>query len=282
MNVVVTGVTGQLGFDVCAELNRRGHSVVPARRPDFDLTRPETILGFIGSARPDAVVHCAAYTAVDKAEDEPELCKRVNAEGTREVARACAGCGAKMVYVSTDYVFSGEGNEPYETDEPPAPLNVYGRSKYEGELAVRGLLERYFIVRTSWVCGLNGKNFVKTMLRLGESRDEIGVVNDQIGSPTFTADLAPLLCDMVESDRYGTYHATNEGFCSWAEFASEIFAQAGMKTRVRPIATSEYPTKARRPLNSRLSKRSLDRAGFARLPRWEDALRRFLAACDPA
>lgn len=278
MNVLVTGITGQLGFDVAAELNRRGHAVIPASRPDFDLTLPDKTAEFVKCAHPDAVIHCAAYTAVDKAEDEPELCARINAAGTRTIALASKECGAKMLYVSTDYVFSGLGSAPHASNEQPAPLNVYGRTKYEGELAVRETLERAFIVRTSWVFGLHGQNFVKTMLRLGQTRSEISVVNDQIGSPTFTADLATLLCSMIESERFGVYHATNEGDCSWAEFAAEIFSLARLPVRVRPISTAEYPTKARRPLNSRLDKSGLERAHFSRLPHWKDALKRFLAA----
>ena len=211
-----------------------------------------------------------------RAEEEPERAFAVNKTGTRNVAAACAGVGAKMIYISTDYVFAGAGEAFYETYDAAGPLNVYGRSKLAGEQAVRELLDRYFIVRISWVFGRNGNNFIKTMLRLAESRSEVRVVCDQIGSPTYTADLAPLLCDMTGTEKYGVYHATNEGVCSWAELAQEVFHRSGKAVHVEPILTAEYPTKAVRPLNSRLSKRALDEAGFSRLPCWQDALDRFL------
>jgi len=281
MRFLVTGVTGQLGFDAAAELARRGHTVIPAGRPEFDLSVPGSAGNFVREAAPDAVLHCAACTAVDAAEDAPELCERVNAGATREIAAACRELGAKMLYVSTDYVFGGEGTQPHPVEEPPAPLNVYGRTKLAGEQAVRETLSRYFILRTSWVFGRHGKNFVKTMLRLAETRDEVSVVNDQWGAPTFTADLAPLLCDMLESERFGIYHAANEGECTWAQFAAEIFALAGLPVRVRPVPSADYPTKARRPLNSRLDMSGLDRAGFSRLPHWRDALKRFIAGEAP-
>lgn len=276
MKVLVTGITGQLGFDVMAELKRRNIEAVGATRKDFDLTDEANIKKFIKSNRPDAVIHCAAYTAVDKAEDESELAMQVNGRATEVIAKACKDIDAKMIYISTDYVFPGTGDSPYEVDDPKSPPNAYGRSKLAGEDAVLKLLDKYFIMRISWVFGVNGKNFVKTMLRLSETRDRLTVVNDQIGSPTYTADLAPLLVDMVQTDKYGIYHATNEGFCSWAEFAAEIFRQAGSKIEVVPIPSSEYPTKAVRPLNSRLSKQKLDNAGFRRLPSWKDAVTRFL------
>lgn len=207
---------------------------------------------YIGTYRPDAVIHCAAYTAVDKAEDEPELCRKVNADGTAYIAEACKLVDAKMVYISTDYVFGDDGDQPHEVDDPPHPLNVYGQTKWEGEEAVRRILQKYFIVRISWVFGEHGNNFVKTMLRLGKERKEISVVADQFGAPTYTADLAPLLCDMVMTDKYGTYHACNSGCCSWAEFAQEIFRAAGMDVKVIPIRTEDYPAKARRPKNSKI------------------------------
>ena len=222
------------------------------------------------------MIHCAAYTAVDRAEEEPERAFAVNETGTRNVAAACAGVGAKMIYISTDYVFPGAGEGFYETYDTVGPLNVYGRSKLAGEQAVRETLERSFIVRISWVFGVNGNNFIKTMLRLAESRSEVRVVCDQIGSPTYTADLAPLLCDMICTEKYGVYHATNEGVCSWAELAQETFRKAGKTVRVEAIPSTEYPVQAMRPLNSRLSKRALDAAGFSRLPCWQDALDRFL------
>lgn len=276
MRVFVTGVSGQLGWDVCRVLEARGveHRGVSSR--ELDITDGAAVERELAAYAPDALIHCAAYTAVDRAEDEPEACWRVNAEGTYHLAAACRALGCKMIYISTDYVFPGRGDTPWEATDGAAPRSVYGRSKLAGELAVQTLLERYFIVRTSWVFGKNGGNFVKTMLRLSESREEVSVVCDQIGSPTYTADLAVLLCDMAATERYGVYHAANEGFCSWADFAAAIFARAGKDTRVRPISTAEYPAKAERPLNSRLSRRSLDEAGFARLPAWEDALARYL------
>ena len=276
MKVLVTGITGQLGFDVMAELQRRNIETIGTARKDFDLTDEIGVEKFIKSHKPNAVIHCAAYTAVDKAEDEPELAMKVNGRATGIIAKTCKEIDAKMIYISTDYVFPGTGDAPYEVDDPKNPPNAYGRSKLAGEDAVIKCLDKYFIVRISWVFGVNGKNFVKTMLKLSETKERLTIVNDQIGSPTYTADLAPLLVDMVQTDKYGIYHATNEGFCSWAEFAAEIFRQAGVKTEVVPIASSEYPTKAVRPLNSRLSKQKLDSAGFKRLPSWQDAVARYL------
>ncbi|MDF2857942.1 MAG: dTDP-4-dehydrorhamnose reductase, partial [Neobacillus sp.] len=213
---------------------------------------------------------------VDKAEENLELCRAVNSEGSRNIARACRDIKAKMIYISTDYVFPGNGEAFYETNDATEPLGVYGQTKLDGELAVKDLLNQYFIVRISWVFGINGNNFIKTMLKLSETREEVSVVADQIGSPTYTADLAPLLCDMVVTDKYGTYHATNEGTCSWAELAEEAFRAAGRSTKVNYITTEEYHTKALRPKNSRLSKRSLDEAGFTRLPEWQDAVKRYI------
>ena len=241
----------------------------------LDITDTGAVRTALLDYAPDAVIHCAAYTAVDKAETERDICRRVNADGTANIASVCAELGCKLLYVSTDYVFPGTGDAPWEVGDRPAPVNTYGESKLAGERAVRSAVEQHFIVRTSWVFG-EGGNFVRTMLRLSESREEVRVVADQIGSPTYAADLAILLCDMIETERYGTYHAANEGFCSWADFAAAIFALAGKRTRVQPIATAEYPTAAARPLNSRLSRRSLDAAGFDRLPPWEDALKRYL------
>ena len=231
---------------------------------------------FILAKKPDIVIHCAAYTAVDKAESEQELALTVNGFGTRWVAEACRDVGAKMIYISTDYVFGGDGHTPYEVDDEKKPVNIYGRSKLLGEDAVTAIVEKHFIVRTSWVFGINGNNFIKTMLRLAETRKKINVINDQFGSPTYTVDLAKLLADMAETEKYGTYHASNEGFCSWSDFAREIFKQAGLDIEVDGIPTIEYPTPARRPFNSRLSKKSLDEAGFNRLPDWQDALKRYL------
>jgi len=276
MKVLVTGVKGQLGYDVCKVLSQRGIEHLGVDIENFDITDREAVRRFITEYGPDAVVHCSAWTAVDAAEDVPEKVEAVNVEGPRNIALVCKELGAKMVYISTDYVFPGDGEQFYQVDDPTGPSSVYGRTKLGGELAVKELLERYFIVRISWVFGKNGNNFVRTMLRLSETRDELGVVCDQIGSPTYTADLAPLLCDMIESEKYGTYHATNEGLCSWAEFAQEIFRLAGKQVKVNHILTKDYPVKAKRPLNSRLSKQCLEDAGFHRLPTWQDALARYI------
>lgn len=280
MKVLVTGATGQLGCDVCRVLNARGIGHVGVSSREFDLTDSAAVSAYMAAYRPDAVIHCAAYTKVDLAEDEQARCMAVNAQGTACVAKACKDCGAKLLYISTDYVFPGAGEAPYGTDAPTGPVNVYGLSKLAGEEAVRETLAAYFIVRISWVFGVNGNNFIKTMLKLGESRQEVSVVADQIGSPTYTADLAPLLCDLVKTERYGTYHATNEGFCSWVELAEEVFRQRGMAVRVNRISTAEYPTRAARPLNSRLSKASLDACGLERLPDWKDAVARYLEELD--
>ena len=276
MKVLVTGVNGQLGYDVVKHLNELGIENWGIDINDCDLTDETQTLEIITAYQPDVVVHCAAYTAVEKAEQYPEDCRRVNVDGTFNVARACRQLDAKMVYISTDYVFPGDGEHAYEVDDHKAPLSVYGKTKYEGELAVQLLVPKHFIVRTSWVFGLNGNNFIKTMLRLGKERDSLKVVNDQIGSPTYTADLAFLLCEMISTDRYGVYHATNEGFCSWYDFAVKIMEMSGLPCKVIPISTAEYNAQVQRPLNSRLSKRSLVEAGFELLPTWADALQRFL------
>ncbi len=277
MKVLVTGAGGQLGYDVCKVLTARGIEHKGVDIADFDITDQQATRDYITGCRPDAAIHCSAWTAVDRAEDEPDKCRAVNVDGTRNIAAACKEIGAKMLYISTDYVFPGTGERFYEPDDPAGPLGVYGETKLGGELAVRELLERYFIVRTSWVFGRNGNNFVKTMLRLAETKTEVNVVCDQVGSPTYTADLAPLLCDMIVTENYGVYHATNEGVCSWAEFAREVFRMAGQVVRVHAIPTSEYPTRATRPLNSRMSKDKLAKAGFSRLPNWQDALERYLS-----
>ncbi|MDD6133976.1 MAG: dTDP-4-dehydrorhamnose reductase [Selenomonadaceae bacterium] len=276
MKVLVTGVTGQLGFDCVRELQKRGWEVRGVSSRDFSLTDPVGMRKYLEAFRPEAVIHCAAYTAVDKAEDEPELCEAINAEGTRCLAELCRELACKMVYISTDYVFPGKGEEYYEPDDIKDPCNAYGRSKLHGEEAVLNLLEEYFIVRISWVFGINGKNFIRTMLKLSESHEELTVVDDQIGSPTYTYDLAVLLADMVQSDKYGIYHATNEGVCSWAELAAETFRLAGKDVKVTPVPSSAYPTKAVRPKNSRMSKACLDKAGFKRLPKWQDAVKRYI------
>ena len=276
MRILVTGASGQLGYDVERELERRGIEHLGTLSRELDITDRAAVEHLMQSYRPDAVVHCAAYTKVDLSEDEPEMCWAVNADGTRNLAAACREIGAKMLYISTDYVFPGTGERSYETGDPTGPVNTYGRSKLAGELAVQSLLEKYFIVRISWVFGKNGNNFVKTMLRLAETKAELSVVCDQIGSPTYTADLAPLLCDMVQTERYGVYHATNEGMCAWSEFAEAIFELAGRQVVVHPIPTSAYPTRAVRPLNSRMSKERLRDNGFQELPEWKNALARYL------
>lgn len=275
--VLITGILGQLGYDLSKELSARGVDFIAPSLEELELTTESGAKNFILEKKPDIVVHCAAYTAVDKAESEQELAFTVNGLGTRWVAEACREIGAKMVYISTDYVFGGDGKIPYEINDEKNPVNIYGKSKLLGEDAVVALVDKHFIVRTSWVFGINGNNFIKTMLKLAETRKVLRVVNDQIGSPTYTVDLAKLLADMIQTEKFGIYHATNEGFCSWAEFAREIFVQAGLDVDVEGIPTIEYPTPARRPFNSRLSKKSLDEAGFNRLPSWQDAVTRYLA-----
>lgn len=276
MKILVTGVKGQLGYDVVKVLQFRHSSYLGADMNDFDITNTEATNQFIETHRPDGVIHCAAYTAVDKAEEQAELCGAVNILGTKNIALACKKINAKMLYISTDYVFPGVGEKAYEVNDPTSPLSVYGKMKLGGENVVKEFLTKYFIVRISWAFGENGNNFIKTMLRLGQELNEVNVVCDQVGSPTYTADLAPLLCDMIATEKYGIYHATNEGYCTWAELAEKAFEVAGMDVRVNHIATSEYPTRATRPFNSRMSKSSLDAAGFQRLPEWKDALKRYL------
>jgi dTDP-4-dehydrorhamnose reductase/dTDP-4-dehydrorhamnose 3,5-epimerase len=276
IKVLVTGVKGQLGYDVAKRLNVLGIEAMGVDRGDFDITDKVQTQKYILNTKPDVIVHCAAYTAVDKAEDERKFCYAVNVEGTRNIAVAAQAIDAKMVYISTDYVFDGEGTEPYSEDTPTNPVNYYGYSKEQGEIVVRELLDKHFIIRTSWVYGKNGNNFVKKMLNLAQSKDKINVVNDQIGAPTFTKDLAILICDMLQTTKYGTYHGVNEGYCNWCEFAKAIFDKAGIAIKVNPIPSSNYPTKAKRPLNSRLLKSNLDKKGFKKLPQWEDALNRYL------
>ncbi|MGN0502896.1 MAG: dTDP-4-dehydrorhamnose reductase [Ruminococcus sp.] len=285
MKVFVTGVKGQLGYDVMRELEERGYSdAVGVDIEEMDITDSESVDRVIIAENPDVVIHCAAWTAVDLAEDEDKQDKvhLVNAVGTENIAKVCKKLDCKMIYISTDYVFDGQGTRPWEPDDERNPLNVYGQTKYEGELAVEKWLEKYFIVRIAWVFGQNGKNFVRTMLNLGKTHDKLTVVNDQIGSPTYTPDLARLLVDMAESDKYGFYHATNEGFCSWYEFACEIFRQASefdsvyKNVSVSPVTSDKYPSKAKRPSNSRMNKNKLTENGFERLPVWQDALRRYI------
>lgn len=277
MKILVTGVNGQLGHDVMEVLTARGITCKGVDIADFDLTNQEAVSTYIRDYAPTAVIHCAAFTAVDRSEDDKELCFAVNVTGTENIARICKEIQAKMVYISTDYVFDGKGDKPFETNAPKDPQGHYGRTKSLGEDKVREYLSEYFIVRTAWVFGINGNNFVKTMIRLGKERDELNVVADQFGSPTFSADLAVLLCDMIVTGRYGIYHATNEGFCSWYDFAEAIMKEAGLSAKVLPVTSEQYPSKAVRPKNSRLSKKSLDDAGFNRLPTWQDALKRYVA-----
>ena len=283
MKVLVTGVKGQLGYDVVKECEKRGIEAIGVDVEEMDITDAAACERVITEAKADAVIHCAAYTAVDAAEDNEDLCRKVNAEGTRNIAEVCRKLDIKMMYFSTDYVFNGQGERPWEPDDPREPLNVYGQTKYEGELAVQELLEKYFIVRIAWVFGVNGKNFIKTMLRLGKERGAVSVVDDQIGSPTYTYDLARLVVDMIQTDRYSIYHATNEGLCSWYEFACQIFKAAGMnQVKVTPVDSTAFPAKAKRPHNSRMDKSKLAENGFEPLPSWEDALERYLKEILPA
>ena len=276
MRILVTGVKGQLGHDVMNELAKRGHTGIGVDVEEMDITDAKKVNEVIRASEVEAVIHCAAYTAVDAAEDQVELCRKINAEGTENIAKVCKELDIKMMYISTDYVFDGEGTRPWEPDDERHPLNVYGLTKYEGELAVEKHLDKFFTIRIAWVFGVNGKNFIKTMLKLSETHDELNVVDDQIGSPTYTYDLAVLLVDMIETEKYGRYHATNEGLCSWYEFACEIFRQAGRDVKVNPVSSDEFPTKAKRPHNSRMDKSKLTENGFTPLPAWQDALGRYL------
>ena len=284
MKILVTGVGGQLGHDVMNELKKRGYNAIGTDVQGvcditLDITDANAVSAAIREIRPDALIHCAAWTAVDAAEDQEELVRSVNGAGTANLAAACKECGCKMMYISTDYVFDGQGETPWKPDcKDYAPLNVYGQTKLEGELAVAEMLEKYFIVRIAWVFGKNGKNFIKTMLNVGKKYDTVRVVKDQIGTPTYTFDLARLLADMIETEKYGYYHATNEGgYISWYDFTCEIFRQAGYSTNVIPVTTAEYGlSRAARPFNSRLDKRKLIDAGFQPLPTWQDALARYL------
>ncbi len=276
MKVLVTGTKGQLGYDVVKELEKRGHTAVAVDIEEMDITDAGSVDQVITEAGVEAVIHCAAYTAVDAAEENEELCRKVNAEGTENIAKVCKKLDLKMIYISTDYVFDGKGERPWEPDDERHPLNMYGQTKYEGELAVEKYLEKYFIVRIAWVFGVNGKNFIKTMLKLSETHSELNVVDDQVGSPTYTYDLAVLLVDMVETEKYGRYHATNEGLCTWYEFAKEIFRQADVDIKVNPVSSEMFPAKATRPKNSRMSKEKLEENGFHRLPTWQNALERYL------
>lgn len=276
MKFLITGGSGQLGYDVLQELKRRNMDCRGVSSGDFDLADPQAVTAFVKNDSPDAVIHCAAYTAVDRAEDEPERCWAVNAEGTRALALACRTVGAKMLYISTDYVFPGTGERSYRPEDRTGPVNLYGRSKLAGEKFVRTNLARSFIVRTSWVFGMHGENFVRKMLERGKENRVLRVVGDQYGSPTYSADLAALICDMVQTEQYGTYHATNAGVCSRAQFAQEIFRLSQYDVEVRPVSSEQYPTRASRPLNSRICSDRLEAEGFRRLPPWQDALARYL------
>lgn len=283
MKIFVTGVKGQLGFDVVNELNKRGHEPIGVDIDELDITKEQDVRTMLDVVRPDGVIHCAAWTAVDDAEDNRDKVMEVNAKGTEYIAKACKDLDIPMIYISTDYVFNGQGTEPWKPEDKREPLNVYGESKYQGELAVEELLDKYYIVRIAWVFGQNGKNFVDTMLNLGKTHDKLTVVDDQLGTPTYTYDLARLLVDMIETDKYGTYHVTNEGgFISWYDFTVEIIKQAReydetyKNVEVFPVGSDAYPAKAKRPSNSRMNKSKLVENGFKPLPDWKDALSRYL------
>lgn len=277
MKILITGSKGQLGHDLMNELEKREIEYIGVDVEEMDITDADACRRVITEAAPDAVIHCAAYTAVDAAEDNVELCRKINAEGTKNIAEVCRDLDIKMMYISTDYVFNGEGTRPWEPDDHREPLNIYGLTKYEGEVYIERLVKKFFTVRIAWVFGVNGKNFIKTMLRLGKERGAVSVVDDQIGSPTYTYDLARLLVDMIQTEEYGRYHATNEGLCSWYEFACEIFRQAGMdEVTVTPVDSSQFPAKAKRPKNSRMDRSKLVEKGFTPLPTWQDALGRYL------
>lgn len=276
MRIMVTGATGMLGRDVLRVLQEQGHLCRGVSSADFDVCDVSAVQAAVAAFQPEAIVHCAAWTAVDAAEADPAGCCAVNGMGALNMARAARSVGAKLVYISTDYVFDGSGDAPREVNDPPRPLNIYGLSKWQGEEAVRALTSKHFILRVSWLFGHGGRNFVETIRRLGQEKTQITVVDDQIGSPTYTLDAARLIAQMVLTTRYGVYHVTNEGFCSFADFARVILRADGSRCRIAPIPSCEYPSAARRPLNSRLSKASLDENGFPRLPIWEDALRRYI------
>lgn len=277
MNVLVTGVKGQLGYDVLLQLQLQGIQAIGVDRDEFDLTKEEEVAQFVEKMKPTHIIHCAAYTAVDRCEAEKELAYNVNVLGTHYLAQAAAVIDAKFFYISTDYVFDGQGEHFYQEKDACHPINAYGESKYQGELEVMKCLSKYFILRISWVFGENGNNFVKTMLRLAQSNKTLKVVADQIGSPTYCHDLAILIGQMLDSEKYGIYHATNSGICSWYEFACEIMKQAKIEVEVLPLTTDQYPSIAKRPNNSRMSKQKLIEAGFTPLPDWKDALQRYLA-----
>ena len=283
LKILVTGVKGQLGYDCIRELKERGYkNILGIDRDELDITDEGKVHEFINKYKPDIVMHNAAWTKVDKAElpEYKELVYKVNSLGPKYIAEACKEVGAKLIYISTDYVFDGKGDKPFEVDDPKNGLSIYGKTKSQGEDFVKSILDKYFIIRISWVFGVNGNNFIKTMLKLSETHKELNIVDDQIGSPTYTYDLSKLMCDMMESDKYGVYHATNEGYCSWADFAEYIFKEAVKNVKVNRVTTEEYkklnPNQADRPLNSRMSKISLASNGFNQLPSWQNAVDRYI------
>lgn len=275
-NILVTGSTGQLGSDVVKELLKRGYSTLSPNRSEFNLCSEDSIRNYILNSNCEAIVHCAAYTQVDKAEDEKDLCIKINATATKHIAKCAKILDIPMIYISTDYVFDGTKDGKYTENDETNPINIYGESKLAGEKYVQEILDKYYIVRTSWVFNINGKNFIETMLRLSKANNQLSIVNDQIGSPTYTKDLSRLLVDMIETNKYGLYHATNEGYCSWYEFADTIFKLANINIDIKAINSNEYASRAKRPLNSKLSKDKLIEFGFKPLPHWEDALKDYL------
>lgn len=280
MKVLVTGVKGQLGYDVLKELSKRQYEAVGVDREEMDLMDDKAIRQVIHTITPEAMIHCAAYTAVDCAERESATCYQVNSEAVKVITMCAKELDIPLIYISTDYVFDGTKQEAYVETDQPNPLNVYGASKLKGEQYVQSLLTKYYIVRISWVFGRNGNNFIKTMRRLGIEREELNIIHDQVGSPTYTAHLAPLLVDMLETNQYGIYHATNEGDCSWYEFANEIFRQSGIEIKTNPITTEQYPSQAKRPLNSTMSKSKLSQNGFQILPNWKQAITAYLNSIE--
>lgn len=275
-NILVTGSTGQLGSDVVKELLKRGYSTLSPNRSEFNLCSEDSIRNYILNSNCEAIVHCAAYTQVDKAEDEKDLCIKINATATKHIVKCAKILDIPMIYISTDYVFDGTKDGEYTENDETNPINIYGESKLAGEKYVQEILDKYYIVRTSWVFNINGKNFIETMLRLSKANNQLSIVNDQIGSPTYTKDLSRLLVDMLETSKYGLYHATNEGYCSWYEFANTIFKLANINIDIKAINSNEYVSRAKRPLNSKLSKDKLIEYGFKPLPHWEDALKDYL------
>ena len=275
-NILVTGSTGQLGSDVVKELLKRGYSTLSPNRSEFNLCSEDSIRNYILNSNCEAIVHCAAYTQVDKAEDEKDLCIKINAIATKHIVKCAKILDIPMIYISTDYVFDGTKDGEYTENDETNPINIYGESKLAGEKYVQEILDKYYIVRTSWVFNINGKNFIETMLRLSKTNHQLSIVNDQIGSPTYTRDLSRLLVDMLETNKYGLYHATNEGYCSWYEFANTIFKLANINIDIKEINSNEYASRAKRPLNSKLSKDKLIEYGFKPLPNWKDALKDYL------